>query len=67
MQIENIKEYEQFMLWRKRKRIRLEDIATYCNCSISTISRWENGIKALPNVILAKYKEYINKFDEVKN
>ncbi len=63
MKIDFIKEREEYTLWRKRNRVRLSDVAKYSNCSISTISRWENGIINISNELLEKYNEYIEKFN----
>lgn len=66
MQINNIKEREQYTIWRRRNRIRLSDVANYCQCSISYISMWENGIININDEILTKYNHFINNYESRK-
>lgn len=60
----NLKEREKYIIWRKRHRVRLIDIARYCGCSIASISRWENGLVIMSDEIVSKYNDYIRKFEE---
>lgn len=62
--ITNLKEREQYQIWRKRNRVRLVDVAQYCRCHFSLISMWENGKQNISDEIFAKYNEYIKKFEE---
>lgn len=62
----NLKEREKYIIWRKRHRVRLIDIARYCGCSIASISRWENGLVIMSDEIVSKYNDYINKYEEGK-
>ena len=66
MKIDDIKEREEYTLWRRRNRVRLVDIAEYCDCTIPLISMWENGKRNIPDKILAKYDEYISEFEKGK-
>lgn len=66
MKIIDVKEREKYTLWRRRNRVRLVDIAQYCGVSIPLISMWENGKQNISADILAKYDEYIRKFEEGK-
>ncbi|UOR12184.1 helix-turn-helix domain-containing protein [Halobacillus amylolyticus] len=56
-------EMEYYRDLRRHNKVRLEDIANYCNCSHSYLSLIERG-KRNPNVnpgIVRRYKEYIEK------
>lgn len=66
MQIHNIKEREQYTIWRRRNRVRICDVAKYCQCSISYISMWENGIININDEILSKYNHFIISHEERK-
>lgn len=57
---------ERYMVWRKRHRVRLVDIAKYCGCFISAISQWENNQINLSDQLLAKYNEFIREFEKIK-
>ena len=63
MLIKNVNEREEFMLWRKRNRVRLRDVAKYINCSIPTLSRWESGDTNISQKLFVGYREYIEKFN----
>lgn len=64
MKIEDIKEREEYTLWRRRNRVRLVDIAEYCGVSIPLISMWENGKVGISQETLKKYDEYIAEFEK---
>jgi len=64
--INNLKEREQFQVWRKRHRIRLIDVSEYCGCCVSTLSQFENSQTNLSDKLLAKYIEFINQFEKGK-
>lgn len=62
--IHNIREREQYQIWRKRNRVRLIDVAQYCGCAISTLSQWENGLTNISDELLVEYNEYIRQFEK---
>lgn len=64
--IPEIKEREEYQVWRKRNRVRLKDIALYCKCGLSTLSMWENGLLNVSGDIINLYNDYIKKFNEGK-
>ncbi len=64
--IHNLKDREQYQIWRKRHRIRLIDVAQYCGCCVSTISQWENSQINISNELLSSYNEFIEKFEKGK-
>ncbi|MHB8065272.1 MAG: helix-turn-helix domain-containing protein [Ruminiclostridium sp.] len=62
--ITNLKEREQYQVWRKRNKVRLSDVAKFCECSVPALSQWENGIINISDKLLASYNEFINQFDK---
>ncbi|HBQ25716.1 MAG TPA: hypothetical protein DD791_04930 [Syntrophomonas sp.] len=62
--IHNLKEREQYQIWRKRNRVRLVDVAKYCGCAISTISQWENNQTNMSDELIEYYNEFIEKFEK---
>ena len=64
--IHNLKEREQYQIWRKRNRVRLIDVSQYCGCCVSTISQWENGQINISNELLSSYNEFIEQFEKGK-
>ena len=55
-------EREEYMLLRKRKKIKLKQISEALNVSVSMLSAYERGAKNLSSHLLAKYKFYINSY-----
>ena len=51
-------ETELFVM-RKRKRIKLSQIAEFVDCSISLLSRFENQQVAMDKEKIKKYRDYI--------
>lgn len=66
MIISYVKDREEYILWRKRNRVRLIDVARYSNCSIALLSLWENGKANISDGVLEKYNEYITLINEGK-
>lgn len=66
MENQEIKEREKYTIWRRRNRVRIVDIAQYCDVSSSYISMWENGKRPITPETLAKYDEYISNFEKGK-
>ncbi len=65
MFIQELKERERFMIWRKRNKVNLTDVAKYCGCATSTISQFENSqTKKLSDKFLLKYQDYIYKYEK---
>lgn len=59
----SINERESYTALRRRKRIRLREIAKYIGCSVSLLSQYENGSdRILPDKV-RKYKRYIEGYD----
>ncbi len=56
----NLKRYEQYMILRRKKKIKLSDVAEYCGCSISALSQYETGKIKLKKDKLEKYMNYID-------
>ena len=57
---------EGYQVWRKRHRIRLIDVAKYCNCSISLISQWENNLINISDKHVANYNKFIQELEDGK-
>lgn len=49
----------ELFLLRRSKKIKLRQIADYLNCSVSLISRYENGKRQMSDEKVKKYKEFI--------
>lgn len=64
--IQNLKDREQYQIWRKRHRVRLIDVAKYCGCCASTISQWENNQTNMSDELIDYYDEFIEKFEKGK-
>ncbi|HDR8016493.1 TPA: helix-turn-helix transcriptional regulator [Bacillus cereus] len=56
----NIK--DEYVLKRRKKRIRLRQIAEYIGCSQSLISQYETGNCEMDKAKIEKYKEFIDRF-----
>ncbi|MFB5088631.1 XRE family transcriptional regulator [Psychrobacillus sp. PGGUH221] len=54
-------ETELFVM-RKRKRIKLSQVAEFVDCSISLLSRFENQQVAMDKEKIKKYREYIEQY-----
>lgn len=56
----NLKEREIYVIKRKRKKIRLKELAEYVGCSVALLSKYENGATNLNPEKLQLYKRYID-------
>ena len=56
----NIK--DEYVLKRRRKRIRLRQIAAYIGCSQSLLSQYETGNCEMNKNKVEKYKNFIDSF-----
>jgi len=61
--IEELTERQKYQLWRKVNNVLLKDISDYTGISHSSISRWENGKRDLPDWFQKKYDEFIREFE----
>lgn len=48
-----------YFIMRKRKRIKLSEVAEYVDCSISLLSRYENLQVAMDTAKIKKYEKFI--------
>jgi transcriptional regulator with XRE-family HTH domain len=53
---------EMYILRRRRKKIRLRQLAEFIGCSQSLISRYETENCAMEKEKIRKYKEFIDSF-----
>lgn len=51
---------EDYLLRRRRKKIRTQDIASYIGCSQSLISRYETGSCGMCAKKIKSYRKYID-------
>lgn len=58
----NIKRYQLYMLMRKEKRIRHNELASHLGISQSAISQYETGKINLKPVTLKAYEQYIENY-----
>lgn len=56
-------EREEYLLKRKRKKIRLKQIADHIGCSVALLSRWETGGYGIAEEKKRKYKDFIEKYN----
>lgn len=56
---------ELFIL-RRSKKIKLREIADYLHCSVSLISRWENGKRHMNDERVKKYEEFIKNYNQTQ-
>ncbi|MGD8191513.1 XRE family transcriptional regulator [Brevibacillus ginsengisoli] len=54
-----INQRELYTIKRRKKKIKLSEIASHLRCSVSLISEWERGNCNMSNDKARKYKEYI--------
>ena len=52
-------ERDVLMLQRRKKRIKLREVANYMNCSVSLISQYELGYANMIDDKVQAYKRYI--------
>ena len=57
---------EDYKIWRKKHNIRLWDVAQYINLSESSISRWENNMRDLPDCKVELYDIFIQEHEKGK-
>lgn len=55
-----------YYLLRRQKKIRLRQLAQYCTCSISQLSRYENNLIQLDSQKVKRYQEFITNY-QVEN
>lgn len=47
---------------RRKKKIKLKEIAEYIGCSIAHLSKYENGISNMDSIKIKKYQEFIENY-----
>ncbi|MED5103141.1 helix-turn-helix transcriptional regulator [Niallia circulans] len=53
---------EMYVLKRRKKRIRLRQLAEFIGCSQSLISRYETGDCEMDKAKIEKYKQFIDSY-----
>lgn len=53
---------DEYVLKRRKKKIRLRQLAEYIGCSQSLISQYETGNCEMDLVKVRKYKEFIDNY-----
>ncbi|AWC44308.1 helix-turn-helix transcriptional regulator [Bacillus cereus group sp. BfR-BA-01119] len=53
---------DMYIIERRKKKIRLRQLAEYIGCSPSLLSRYETGDCEMDKEKVKKYKEYINSY-----
>ncbi|MFJ8063306.1 helix-turn-helix domain-containing protein [Psychrobacillus sp. NPDC096426] len=51
-----------YFIMRKRKRLKLSQVAEFVDCSISLLSRFENQQVAMDKEKVRKYRDYIEQY-----
>lgn len=54
-----VNQREFYSIWRKRNKVKLEEVANYIGCSLSLISKWELGHCNMSKKKLDKYNQFI--------
>ncbi len=62
MEVSKMSIKEHYILKRRKKKIRLRQIAEYIGCSQSLISRYETGDCEMEKLKVEKYKDFIDNF-----
>jgi transcriptional regulator with XRE-family HTH domain len=52
----------ELFIMRKRKRIKLSQVAEFVDCSISLLSRFENQQVSMDKKKIKKYREFIEQY-----
>lgn len=60
MELMDLKQREIYTIKRRKKKIRLTEIALHIRCSQSLLSRYETGNCGLHSDKLKMYKQYID-------
>lgn len=55
---------EKYFMLRRKKRIKLKQIADFLNCSITLISRYENDDVNMSKEKIEGYKNFIDEYEE---
>lgn len=55
-------EKDQLFLLRRKKHIKLREIAEFIDCSVALLSLWENSKAHMDVNKQIKYKEFIDKY-----
>ncbi|WP_346234439.1 XRE family transcriptional regulator [Lysinibacillus telephonicus] len=53
-------EKDVYVIKRRKKKIRLREIANFIDCSISLLSKYENDLWEMSENKVAKYRKYID-------
>lgn len=64
--IEELTERQKYQLWRKINKIKLVTVSEAIGMSVSSLSRWENGLRDLDDSIIKKYDFFISAFEQKK-
>lgn len=51
-----------YFIMRKRKRLKLSQVADYVDCSVSLLSRYENLQVSMDKKKIKKYREFIEQY-----
>lgn len=55
---------DEYMLKRRKKKIRLRQLADFIGCSQSLISQYETGNCEMDKVKVQKYQDFINNYEK---
>jgi len=53
---------DEYIIKRRKKKIRLRQLAEYIGCSMSLISQYETDICGMEKEKIEKYKEFIDSY-----
>jgi transcriptional regulator with XRE-family HTH domain len=63
MEVNEMSIKEEYILKRRKKKIRLRQLAEYIGCSQSLISRYETGDCEMDKEKVKKYREFIDSYN----
>lgn len=55
---------DEYMLKRRKKKIRLRQLAEYIGCSQSLISQYETGSCEMDKAKVQKYQDFIDNYEK---
>ena len=62
MEVSQMNVKDEYIIKRRKKKIRLRQLAEYIGCSMSLISQYETDICGMDKEKIEKYKKFIDSY-----
>jgi len=62
MEVHQMNVKDEYIIKRRKKKIRLRQLAEYIGCSMSLISQYETDICGMDKEKIEKYKKFIDSY-----